>query len=415
LTLVSNGWFHGDRLTHFKYPDYGTGSLVSWDWFNGISSKPYPPDEINIAPIHCWYVDESLQLCEFHKFDGNTTEVTGSAPSVPTVDNIASGQQWGAYTVTTGALNCFKSPLLGTVGLDSKTGALNGFIDEPDSWVAADFHLYNGQSGHIVQEQVSVQVLTEIADSSEFQYSRDTLVIPFNDREAIVHYRQRSTAIKGGSKKTEDARFYTPPNAILYGPNRNSGGSTGFGKAWGVPSPPAQSPENPACFVTGQQCMHVGGPPITQEFGGISPLSALRVIDELIPTSGQKWAYNYANSNPPIYEQTPEAAGQEQLDRLTAANIAAGGSTILANNAAVPTGLGEASDGNERYNHEYTFANPPDFEEFDTGVASAIGGTGLKSGVGWYTISLNDYNVPLEILYGRIFLHYPRSRGHRIR
>ncbi len=75
---------HGDRITHFKYPNYEKGSLESYDWFRGVHGKPAAmvDDGWNLqAPIHAWYKDDEMQVVRYFNeqksetktYNGNVT------------------------------------------------------------------------------------------------------------------------------------------------------------------------------------------------------------------------------------------------------------------------------------------------------------------------------------------------------
>ena len=207
---VESDWLYGDRVTHFKYPDYANDTLFSYDWFRGHPSPPYAPGTGLEAPIHCWYNGGTLKVVRFHNSGGSTSQPYIANPIVPapnatTNPGPVDTTPWGDVTVTSGVYNCFSSPIYsvfeGTVESGDKT-----YWTEYDHY---DWLCKDEEYGPFYLESGLWAKQAEAGVNSSSTVGQDNVIIAMNDRESVAHYRAFSTTNTAtGVTRTDGVLWY---------------------------------------------------------------------------------------------------------------------------------------------------------------------------------------------------------------
>lgn len=172
------GIWYGNRLTHFKYPSYFQGTLVSFDWY-GV--KPAPAADHAEQLIHVWYEGESLQRIEHHHYDLYSDQTYDS------------GRDYISYSTMTESawVDCFSSPPLGEVQNHAASG--DEVYLSSEIFAAGYFHTDPGSPGGWWRYGTFQPRHTDNNAELSTTY-RDVVVIPFGDREGVYHLRRKRDA-----------------------------------------------------------------------------------------------------------------------------------------------------------------------------------------------------------------------------
>ena len=229
ISEMETEWLHGNRVTHFKYPDYPNNSLISFDWFRGIIGEPLADDGGDWdrdAPIHAWYEGEELIVCRYRTQQtveamddpenphGFPTACGGStrARINPRLVSEGSGTTYTFGRTTTTYSRCFSSPVYddleninesSNIKLELKTGK-----DFGDTWVSQSNASDAGLS--TIVKPVTEYYIEVTCSGHTTQSNVDVLVIPLNDRQSILHYRTRSSAEQSDRKYTTANSWWLP-------------------------------------------------------------------------------------------------------------------------------------------------------------------------------------------------------------
>lgn len=163
LVQLADGTLYGDRISHFKTPNYALGTLESFDLYY---NEPIQPPASAPAPIMAWYdPGGDLQRVDWH-WD----------PGTPITD--------GERTGTEGQLRSCSSPALPAAEpRDQWTGSqttVTSYV-RPGLW-----RIGTGNDYYRIREDVTEQKQGWTYDSRP----TDVVVIPFNDRQACYHARR---------------------------------------------------------------------------------------------------------------------------------------------------------------------------------------------------------------------------------
>ena len=203
ITELESGWLWGNKLVHFKYPDHAKSTLLSYDWWRQNYAPPwirdadgnYPEQK---PPIHAWYKGESLQVVRYHTMVNKTS---GNYPDTRPSSNLTVEQyrkcrdgeyKWGTNGTEKSYL-CFSTPA------NPKPLAVERkFGDWGELKIIGQYQFVEYDNGNRWADEARgpadrVQAILYSGGRTD-KTNWDTVIIPFNDREAVAHYQSASDA-----------------------------------------------------------------------------------------------------------------------------------------------------------------------------------------------------------------------------
>lgn len=204
MSLVESDTMWGDKISHFKYPDYNENTLRSFDW----TTTPVEPSSDDTCPIFCWYNGaETLLVCRFVRvrnaaFSSSSDTIEyyldgASATPIPggTAENISGTQYTRSFTV---------GVYVDAVASRTYTGTETIAV-ELDRWSGVYAQgVFNTNKSYTDVIAAGWQARTNV-DVADLYI--EALVIAYGDREAVFHARQRN---KDGTadEAVEQVGFY---------------------------------------------------------------------------------------------------------------------------------------------------------------------------------------------------------------